>query len=66
MIKALIRTVVLIAAIVLAAQYIPAFKPYEMIAIVLALVTGFFGFIARTLFIALLVGAGVIAYFLFL
>jgi hypothetical protein len=65
MFKAVIRTAVLVVLIVLAARFFPAFAPYQNIAIVIALVTGFFGFIARSLFILLLAAAAIAAYFYF-
>ena len=65
MLKAIIRTAVIIAAIVVAARLFPEFAPYQNTAILIALVTGFFGFIARSLFIILLIAVAVIAYFFF-
>lgn len=65
MVKAIIRTVVLVVLIVLAARFFPAFAPYQNIAIVVALVTGLFGLIARSLFFLILIVAAIAAYFFF-
>jgi len=64
MIKSLIRTAVLIVVILAAARLLPAFAPYQNIALILAVAYGFFGFIARSLLILLVVAALVGAYFL--
>lgn len=66
MIKALIRTVLLVVVIVVAAQFVPALAPYETLLVVLALVTGLFGIIARSMVLLLLIAAALAAYFFLL
>ena len=63
MFKAIIRTVILIVLIVLATRLFPAFAPYETVAILIAIITGFFGFIARSLLILLIAAAAIALYF---
>ena len=66
MILALIRTTVIVAVILVAVQLLPALAPYESVLLVLALISGLFGFVARSLFALLLVAAAIAAYFFFL
>ena len=66
MIKALIRTAVLVAVILVAVSLIPALSPYQNIALILAVAYGLFGFIARSLLVLLVVGAVAAVYFLHL
>lgn len=65
MLKALIRTALIIAAIFIAVRFVPALQQYQTIAIILAVVSGLFGFITRTLFVLLLLAAAAIGYFIF-
>ena len=64
--KAIIRTVLLIAVILLVTQYAPALAPYRTVALILAVAYGLFGFIARSLLILLIVAAVGAVYFLHL
>jgi hypothetical protein len=63
MIKALIRTILLIVLILIVVHLVPTLAPYQTIALVAAVISGLFGFITRALFVILLVGAAVAAYF---
>jgi hypothetical protein len=64
--KAILRTVLLVAAIVLLTQYVPALMPYRTVALILALAYGLFGFVARSLLVLLVAGAVGVAYFMHL
>jgi hypothetical protein len=64
MIKALIRTVLLVVAILLAVRLFPALAPYQNIALIVAVVSGLVGFIARSLLVLCIVAAAAAAYFL--
>lgn len=66
MIKSIIKTAVLVVLILAAANLVPAFAPYQNIALILAVAYGFFGFIAHSLLILLVVAAVAAAYFLHL
>jgi hypothetical protein len=63
MIKAILRTALLVVLILVAVHYAPALAPYETPLIILALITGLFGIITRTLVVLLLAVAAVAAYF---
>jgi hypothetical protein len=62
--KALLRSVLLVAAILILTQYVPELMPYRTAAIIVAIAYGLFGFIARSLLILLVVAAAGAAYFL--
>ena len=62
--KALIKTVLLAAAILLLTQYVPALMPYRTVALILAIGYGLIGFIARSFLILLVIAAVAAAYFL--
>ena len=64
--KALIKTILLIAGILLVTQYVPALMPYRTVALILAVAYGLFGFIARSLLILIVIAAAGAAYFLHL
>lgn len=64
--KALIKTVLLVAAILLVTQYLPALMPYRTVALILAIGYGLIGFIARSFLILLVIAAVGAAYFLHL
>lgn len=64
--KALFRTILLVAAILILTQYVPALLPYRTVALILAVAYGLFGFIARSFLIVLVLAAIGAAYFLHL
>lgn len=65
MIKAFLRTAAFVVVILVAVRVVPELAPYQTTALVLAVVTGLFGFVARSLVLLLLVASAVGAYFLF-
>ncbi len=64
MIKALLRTALLVAVILVVTIYVPALAPYRTVALILAAAYGLFGLIARALLVGLVVLAVGAAYFL--
>ncbi len=64
MIKALLRTALLVAVILVVTMYVPALAPYRTVALILAAAYGLFGLIARALLVGLVVLAVGAAYFL--
>ena len=65
MLKALIRTAVLVAAVLLLAPFLPVLAEHKQLALVLAVGIGLAGFFIRSLFFLLLVAVP-IGVFLFL
>jgi hypothetical protein len=64
MIKALIRTIVLVGAVLLLASFVPFVAAHETLALILAVLVGLSGLIVRTLFVGLLLAAAVVVWLL--
>lgn len=63
MIKALIRTAVLVGAVLLLSPVVPVLAEHEQLALVLAVGIGLIGFFIRSLFFLILVAVAIGAFF---